>query len=349
VEERPFQRVTRALLGKDSLLKWTPPRQLPSPPPDGEVGDEATEPIQNAEEARQRLEKFRSEILLDFAALESSILRIQLLQSSNLRERERYATEKASIVATAQSVRENTLTLRSQLAEAQKVLELRKGYDELATKLMKGLKSRDVVQEEITGLEKEIEDLEVEGREFEGVWSGRREAWEKVVVEGQNLIKVVKGIKDEPDERMEDGEEEGAVSGGKDDRSRMGTPALGGESTPMPGGATPLRRPEEEGMVMGGDATPLPADLGTPKGQSPAPLVNKFLDVEGDITRSSSQAASPIPQTIETEVDVDDQQALPEADVDMDGETKAASEDEMAHSQQQSEPPGPELEVMDES
>ncbi|KAK5168628.1 uncharacterized protein LTR77_005937 [Saxophila tyrrhenica] len=344
VEERPFQRVTRNLLSKDSLLKWTPPRQLPSPPPDAHENAPTSEDTA-AEDARKRAQ-FRLEVLLDFAALESSILRIQLIQSSNARERERYAAEKANIMQTAQSVRENTVALRAQLEEAQKMLELRKGYDELTTKLIfeKKLKPRAETLEDIAGLEKEIEDLEQEGSEFEGVWAGRREAWDKVVAEGGNLVKVIKGIRDEPegDEKMEEGEEGGL----KEDRSRMGTPA--------PGSGTP--RP-----VSRGDGTPMLTGGVTPmveEGRSPAPLINKFLDVEDEGTRSYSRVGSPVLQASQPFDDVEmaegDQQQTSQVTEGADEqgktemETETVSVDKLEQAQQQVETPDA-PEVMDET
>jgi hypothetical protein len=295
IEERPFQRVTKRLLDRESLLRSPPKRQLPSPPPEGENEDAPTAEDSAADSNTRQ--KFREEVLLDFAALESSITRIQLIQSSNARERERYAAEKAKILATAQAVRENTLLLREQLAEAQKVLELRKGYDALASKILedKKLKSRDECRADITALEKEIEELEQEGGEVEGLWDGRREAFERIVREGEVMRRVIKGIK-EPEQGEGEGEdgqgEDDAMDDGgdgeKDDGgSRMGTPGLddgrtprheSGGRTPMPEGSTPLpggATPMHEGMEEGEDR---------PR--------NKFLDVEGG-TQLSSRAASP--------------------------------------------------------
>lgn len=299
IEERPFQRVTKRLLDRDSLLRSTP-KQLPSPPPEGEEDAPSTEDSAADPSTRQ---KFREEVLLDFAALESSITRIQLIQTSNARERERYAAEKAKILATAQAVRENTLLLREQLAEAQKVLELRKGYDALASKILedKKLKSRDECRTDITSLEKEIEELEQEGVEVEGLWSGRRDQFERIVHEGEVMRRVIKGIK-EP-EQGDDGQgEEDAMDEGdaeKDDRSRMGTPGPddgrtprheSGGRTPMPEGSTPLpggATPMQDGMDEGEDR---------PR--------NKFLDVEGG-TQMSSRAASPGTQGGDSATDVE--------------------------------------------
>lgn len=277
IEERPFQRVTRRLLDRDSLLRQTP-KQLPSPPPEGE---EAA-PVNNDAADPALRQKFREEVLLDFAALESSIARIQLVKSSNERERERYAAEKAKIVATAQSVRENTLLLREQLAEAQKVLELRKGYDALASKILddKKLKSRDETRADIQTLEKEIEELEGEGREVEGLWVGRREQFERVVLEGEAMRRVIKGIKEpEPGEDEGEGEEMDEGEEGKEDRSRMGTPGLEDGRTPRQesGGRTPMHE----------DRTPMPDEEGEERPR------NKFLEVEDGGTRNASRAASP--------------------------------------------------------
>ena len=300
IEERPFQRVTKRLLDRDSLLRQTP-KQLPSPPPEGEGETADISPTQEEEDAATR-QKFREEVLLDFAALESSITRIQLIQTSNARERERYAAEKAKILATAQAVRENTVLLREQLGEAQKVLELRKGYDALAAKILedKKLKSRDECRADIAGLEKEIEELEQEGVEIEGLWVGRREQFERIVAEGEAMRRVIKGIKEpeegegEEDETMEEGD------GEKDDRSRMGTPGLddgrtprheSGGRTPMPEGSTPLP----------GGATPM--HEGTEEDGEERPR-NKFLEVEGG-TQRSSRAASPGTPSAESTADVE--------------------------------------------
>jgi hypothetical protein len=298
IEERPFQRVTKRVLDRDSLLRQTP-KQLPSPPPEGE--DEPV-PEPAAEDADSR-QKFREEVLLDFAALESSITRIQLIQTSNARERERYAAEKAKILATAQAVRDNTVLLREQLVEAQKVLELRKGYDALAAKILedKKLKSRDECRGDIAGLEKEIEELELEGVEIEGLWVGRREQFERIVAEGQGMRRVVKGIKEpEEDEQGDDDDAMEEGDGEKDDRSRMGTPGLddgrtprheSGGRTPMPEGSTPLpggATPMHEGMEEDGEERPR----------------NKFLEVEAG-TQRSSRAASPGTPSADSAADVE--------------------------------------------
>ncbi|KAF2487028.1 Tho complex subunit 7-domain-containing protein [Neohortaea acidophila] len=309
IEERPFQRVTSHLLGKDSLLQWTPPTQLPSPPPEGEASEA---PDATATDNAAKRQRIHDDVLLDFAVLENSIRRIQLLQSSNAKERQRYAAEKAKIVETAQAVKNNTLGLRTQLAEAQRMLELRKGYDELAAKLITPkLKARAETTEDIVKLEKEIEDLQQESADYDGTWVGRREAFDRVVAEGQAMMRVIKGIKDEPepetekDETMDDGEEGAATA--KGGRSRLGTPGpdIGGR-TPMQGtdlgGRTPMPGSAElgGGTPMRGDETPFPeTGDGTPRPS------NKMLDVDEEL-RSSSLAGSPMLQAQEGDVDMEE-------------------------------------------
>jgi hypothetical protein len=184
------------------------------------------------------------------------------------------------------------------------VLELRKGYDELAAKLIdpRKLKSRGETREDISKLEKESEDLEQESSDFESVWLGRREAFDRVVGEGRTLVKVIKGIKDEPEPEKDDAMDEGEDGvGTKGERSRMGTPQPG-DGTPMPGERAP----------MVGGSTPLPGDLGsqTPLGESgegEERAVNKFLDVEGmgSGTGASSQLGSPALQPEDGQGDVE--------------------------------------------
>ena len=120
MEEKAFKRITKRLLAHNSLFAPLPPRLPPSPPPENAPANESA--ISEEQEQRDRLEgyrQFREDVLLDFAAFEGSIIRIQLLLSSNARERERYAAEKLRIQATAQEVRDNRASLRVQLGEAQ--------------------------------------------------------------------------------------------------------------------------------------------------------------------------------------------------------------------------------------
>ncbi|KAK5710020.1 hypothetical protein LTR17_019241 [Elasticomyces elasticus] len=286
VEERAFQRVQRNLLGPSSLLRQLP-THLPSPPPESTT---TTNPDEDIISPKEKLENFRTDLLLDFAALESSLLRIQLLHTSNQRERERYAAEKAKILETAQAVRENTAELRGQLVEAQRVLELRKGYDGLAAGILddKRVKGREETGEECKGLEKEIEELQVESGEYEQTWLARRGQFDRVVAEGEAMRRLIKGVRDET---VEGGEDRDMVEGSDDvtrgEGSRLGTPMLEGR--------TPLR-------VDDGSQTPMHASSLLEGGAgTPARPVNRFLEVGG----VGSVVGSPLLQAVDPTADVE--------------------------------------------
>ncbi|KJX95708.1 hypothetical protein TI39_contig1197g00001 [Zymoseptoria brevis] len=285
VEERPFQRVTKTLLAPNSLLRPSL-TYLPSPPPEGEDDYESS-----------RVERFREDVLLDFANLESSITRMQLILSSNQRERERYAAEKAKILETAQAVRDNTVELRAHLVEAQAVLERRKGYDQMATKILddRKLKSRDDARADIEKLEKEIASLQDESAEYEVTWVSRSAQFDNIVREGEAMVRAIKGIKDEPepekDENMEDAEDDGEDDGEdglKANTSRMNSPGADGRSP----------RPADTG-----NATPK-VESGEGGGATPARPPNRLLDVD-EATRSSSRTGSPLAQPGQMPDDVD--------------------------------------------
>ncbi|KAK5684291.1 hypothetical protein LTS10_004158 [Elasticomyces elasticus] len=303
VEERAFQRVQRNLLGPSSLLRQLP-THLPSPPPESSTDEDVLSP-------KEKLENFRTDVLLDFAALESSLLRIQLLHTSNQRERERYAAEKAKILETADAVRANTLELREQLVEAQRVLELRKGYDVLAAGILddKKVKGREETDEECRGLEKECEELGVEGGEYEVTWRGRREGFERIVAEGEAMRRLIKGIRDEPD-----GEEDQNMVEGSDDITRGEGSRLG---TPMLEGRTPLR-------VDDGSQTPMHVSL--LEGGSARP-VNRFLEVGG----VASVVGSPLLLAVDPTADVEMAETLEvpqlaKAEKEMEGGVKHVSD-----------------------
>ncbi|KAJ9623964.1 hypothetical protein H2203_005411 [Taxawa tesnikishii (nom. ined.)] len=252
VEERPFQKISKRLLAKDSLLRQFP-AQLPTPPPDGSAVDEAaaaTEKERQKQEDQRR--QWREEVLVDFQLLEDTLIRIQFLQNSNEKERERYAAQKAKILETAQAVRDNTAELRVQLQDAQETLALRKSYDELAEKITRNkmLRSREEQKASLEKLEGEIADLEQEGRDFGTQWAERREQFSRIVDEGQRMLRLIRGEKEDEgkDESMEDAEgaEDGETKG---ELSATGTPRpdMGG-STPIPGErkASPARHEQAD-------------------------------------------------------------------------------------------------------
>lgn len=200
----------------------------------------------------EKQRQWREEALLDFAGFESSIIRIQLLLTSNQKERERYAAEKLNIQANAQAVRDNTAELRIQLEEAQCTLAVRKEYDVLAEKITSNrlLKPREEQHMTLEKLNAEIADLEEESREYATIWNRRSEQFDKIIDQTTEMQRQIKDEKEEVERRegMEEDDEEQRRS-------------MSGNATPRPsdtGGATPMHGVEKE------------SDVGTPGGLSVA-------------------------------------------------------------------------------
>lgn len=260
VEERPFKRITKRLLTPNSLIT-APPVLPPTPPPDGHALDEAA--AAHAAEKQQQLEdrrQWREDALLDFAAFESSIVRIQFLLTSNVRERERYAAEKLTIEATAQAVRENTAELRLQLEESQKTLALRKEYDDLAEKITSNrlLRPREDQHANLAKLNAEIAELERESEEYAHTWAERREQFGKIIDEGMQLRRLIRDEKEEVERRegmMEERED------GEDGDAASQHGRISGQATPIHGddGSIPSQdrdRSPVRGLLVEGHATP---------------------------------------------------------------------------------------------
>ncbi|KAL9099658.1 MAG: hypothetical protein Q9163_004871 [Psora crenata] len=264
VEEKPFKRMTKRLLAANSLIS-TPPTLPPTPPPDASAADEQAAAHENIKQRQlEERRQWREDALLDFAAFDSSIIRIQLLLTSNVKERERYTAEKLKIQATAQAVRDNTADLRLQLEEAQKTLALRKEYDELADKITSNrlLRPRDEQQANLEKLNAEIAELERESREYAQTWTERREQFGKIIEEGMQLRRLIRDEKEEVErregmERREDGEDEqkGRTSG-------YATPRFEGVDS-----ATPMHGSESEGET--GQRGDLSVGKGFTRGSSP--------------------------------------------------------------------------------
>ena len=168
VEQKPFLRVFKRLTQSDAAVAKRN-QHLPTPPPDAEHGVEEAEKSADAEaKAALEREQWREDMKLDFAALESSMVRIQLLQRSNERERERYAAEKVKIMETAEKIRQSNIELKQQLELSRQTMESRKKYDELANKIFsnKMLKSREEQAQMHEKLQKEIAEQELEAEEY---------------------------------------------------------------------------------------------------------------------------------------------------------------------------------------
>ena len=271
VEEKPFKRITKRLLTPGSLVST--PSKLPTPPPDNA---EVSPALQETERQKQLDERrqFREDVLLDFAAFDSSISRIQFLRNSNERERERYKADKERILDTAQAVRDSTAQLRVQLEEAKRTLEQRKKFDELAEKITNNrlLRPREDQEINLRKLEEECRELERESRTYGETWKERREQFGRIVEEGMQLRRLIRDEKEEVERRegMDGGEEDGEVGEG----SR--------------GGQTPKH------SSTSGNATPRPEGPSTSSpdtGLKPRPLPSGSISRSG--SRSNSRAPSP--------------------------------------------------------
>lgn len=233
VEEKPFKRITKRLLTPNNLLSSTFP---PTPPPDSQ--DQLTETKTEAEQQAQleARRQFHDEILLDFAAFDNSIARIQFLHNSNAAERARYAAEKLRIEAAAQDVRENTVTLRGELEEAKATMAQRKEFDKLAEKITSSrmLRTREEQAQNLEKLEEECRELEREREQYSEIWAVRREQFGRIVEEGVRLRRLIRDEKEEVERRegMADGEEEEG-EGSRDGQTPKHSSA-DGAATPRP-------------------------------------------------------------------------------------------------------------------
>ncbi|KAJ5707307.1 hypothetical protein N7488_007108 [Penicillium malachiteum] len=248
VEEKPFKRISKRLLNPESLIVTN--RFLPLTPPPEDPDTDATAELEA--EKQKRLEEwrhFREDVTLDFAAFEGSIARVQFLLTSNEEERQRYATEKVRIISTMDAVRQNTTELRVQLDEAQRLLALRKSYDELAEKITRNrlLKPREEQQANLQKLQLEISDLEKESKDYAKTWAERREQFGRIVEEGMQLRRLIRDEKEEVERREgmqegEDGDEGDASSKGK----------LSAATSPLPetDSMTPSQHSQDEGRLQ---------------------------------------------------------------------------------------------------
>ncbi|OBT66642.1 hypothetical protein VE03_03926 [Pseudogymnoascus sp. 23342-1-I1] len=245
IEEKPFKRITKRLLAPGALIS-TPLSLPPTPPPDASSTPEA---LAEQESTHQKLlderRQFHEDVLLDFAAFDSSIARFQFLRNSNERERERYAAEKLRILAAAQDVKDNTAELRVKLESARATLEKRKGFDKLAEKITSNrmLRTREEQAANLLKLEEECRELEKEREQYGETWSERREQFGRIVEEGVRLRRLIRDEKEEVERRegMGDGGEEDGEVGEAGSRDGQTPKHDSGEATPRPDGASTPR------------------------------------------------------------------------------------------------------------
>ena len=298
VEEKPFKRITKRLLTPNSFIS-VPPTLPPTPPPDASAADEAA--AAHEKDKQHQLDDRRQwceDALLDFAAFESSIIRIQFLLTSNIKERERYAAEKVKIQATAQAVRENTTDLRTQLEEAQRTLALRKEYDELAEKITSNrlLRPREDQHANLAKLQAEIAELERESHEYAETWAERRQQFGRIIDEGMQLRKLIRDEKEEVERK------EGMAERDDGDEDHRSIHSAGATPHPEPEGLTPL--PQEQ-------------EVSTPSGLA----VERDRSVRGKSPLSTSQLAD---ELNEKKQEVEDEEMAE------DGELEAEPEDTVA-------------------
>lgn len=281
VEEKPFKRITKRLLIPNSLIN-TPPTLPPTPPPDGSAADEAAA-AHEVEQQRQLDERrqWREDVLLDFAAFESSIVRIQLLRTSNVKEGERYTAEKLKIQATAQAVRDNTADLRVQLEDAQKRLALRKEYDDLAEKITSNrlLRPREDQHANLDKLNAEILELERESQEYAQTWAERRQQFGKIIEEGMQLRRLIRDEKEEVERRegMEEEREDAEEGESASQRGRSSGLCTPRHATDGGGGITPLHGVQEQHEQGSTPVGGLLAEPGAPLSRGKSPLRNAHL------------------------------------------------------------------------
>ncbi|KAK4861360.1 hypothetical protein LT330_004276 [Penicillium expansum] len=260
VEEKPFKRISKRLLNPESLIVSQSSLPLTPPPDETDADSDATATEAEKQKRLEEWRHFREDVSLDFAAFEGSIARVQFLLTSNEQERQRYATERVQILSTMQSVRESTADLRSQLEEAQRLLSLRKTYDELTDKITSNrlLKPREDQSANLQKLRLEIADLEKESKDYAMTWAERREQFGRIVDEGMQLRRLIRDEKEEVERREgmqegEDGDEGDVTSKGK--ASSGNTPGPESDAvTPSQHGQDDAGRPSALHVEKGGAA-----------------------------------------------------------------------------------------------
>ncbi|KAK6954000.1 hypothetical protein Daesc_003962 [Daldinia eschscholtzii] len=269
VEEKPFKRLTKRLVAPGA---FTSPGKLPTPPPDNGSNDGEASSSPAVDVAA-----LKEDIILDFEAFDAQILRLQLLGTANVQERERYAADRIRILETMESVREGNARLKAQLDEARATLAQRRKFDELADRITNNrmLRPRAEQAANLAKLAEECEDLHRESETYGATWRDRREQFERLVEEGKRLRALIRDEKEEVERR------EGMDSDAEDGEAAA-TPGKGGlvsgSNTPHP----------DSGAVSGGGRTPRPDSPGAggPSGLKPRP------DLSGSFSRAGSQAPS---------------------------------------------------------
>lgn len=269
VEEKPFKRISKRFQTLNTVAAAAA-RQAPTPPPEsnGDApsnGEEQQAGAQDPRTAPNALAQLKEDITLDFAAFDSSIARLQFLLTANVRERERYASDRGRILSTSQSVRDNTAELRTKLDEARATLEQRKKFDELAEKITSNrmLRPRAEQAANLQKLEDECKQLEVESEEYSRTWRARGEQFDRIMDESMKLRRQIRDEKEEVERREGMDDNDGAAGDVDGQTPRPGLAS--GNNTPRPdSGAVSVIA--KTGLAEG--ETPRPAS--TVGGRTPA-------------------------------------------------------------------------------
>ncbi|KAI1108341.1 Tho complex subunit 7-domain-containing protein [Nemania sp. NC0429] len=282
VEERPFKRLTKRLVAPGAFTN--PNRRLATPPPessshaDAAAADSAS-PISSSS---TDITALKEDIVLDFAAFDTAIARLQFLATANAAEREHYTASRQRILDTMEGVREGNAQLHLRLDEARATLAQRRKFDELADKITSNrmLRTRAEQHVNLAKLAEECEELRRESEAYGDTWRERRAQFERLVDEGRRLRALIRDEKEEVERREgmdyaeEDGEAaptpgKGSASGDATPRPDSGAVASGkgdaGNATPQPGRDERTPRPDSPGAVaVGGESLkPRPDVIGT--------------------------------------------------------------------------------------
>jgi len=267
VEEKPFKRVTKRLVALTNLAAATA-RQAPTPPPEShDATDAAT--TQPPPTPAERLRDTKEDVILDFAAFDGSITRLQSLLSANERERARYAADRVRILETSQSVRDSTAELRLRLARARETLEQRRKFDDLAEKITSNrmLRPRGDQKANLRKLEEECAQLEAESETYADTWRERRDQFSRIMEESMRLRRLIRDEKEEV-ERREGMDDEGGQGDAEADSVQTPRPGLAsGNATPRPDNGTIHVK---VGGLESGDGSGTPRHASTVGGRTPA-------------------------------------------------------------------------------
>ncbi|MCJ1309025.1 hypothetical protein MMC25_002680 [Agyrium rufum] len=263
VEEKSIKRITKRLLPLTSpQTALTASKTRLQPSSDTRSPSEAPSREEAASTANLAANReLHDNIILDFAAFDASIARMQFTRTANASERARYSAEKSRILSLSQTVRSNTAQLRTQLENAQRQLALKKTYDDLAEKITSNrlLRTREEQGKNLERLEKEIAELERESRVYRDTWVERRSQFGRIVEEGLRLRGLIRDEKEEVERRegMQEEEKEG-----EDGEEGHGLADVAEKSSISVGGAKSGSAVGTLGPENGG-ATPLDPGLGT--------------------------------------------------------------------------------------